>query len=116
MTCSASTPKLTEQEIGEGLSRLSAWSWNGTWIQKKYDFKNFLRAMLFVNAVAYVAEELNHHPDIIIQYRTVTIRNWTHAAGGVTTYDFALAARIDALAEREQSSEQPRAGEIHRAP
>lgn len=105
MTCSAATPKLTEEEISEELSRLSGWSWdgNGNWIEKKYEFKNFLRAMLFVNAVAYVAESLSHHPDIIIHYNTVTVRNWTHAAGGVTEYDFALARKIDALTERTNS-------------
>ena len=97
MTCAASTPKLTEEEISKALSRLSGWSRDGNWIEKKYEFKNFLRAMLFVNAVAYVAESLNHHPDIIIHYNTVTVRNWTHAAGGVTEYDVALAAMIEAL-------------------
>lgn len=104
MTCSAATPKLTEEEISEELSRLSGWSLGENSIEKKYEFKNFLRAMLFVNAVAYVAESLSHHPDIIIHYNSVTVRNWTHAAGGVTEYDFALAVKIDALTEREKSS------------
>jgi 4a-hydroxytetrahydrobiopterin dehydratase len=104
MTCNAATPKLTEEEIHEELSRLSGWSWDGNWMEKKFEFKNFLRAMLFVNAVAYIAESLNHHPDIIIHYRTVSIRNWTHAAGGVTEYDLRLATEIDALTEREKIS------------
>lgn len=103
MTCSSSTPKLSDQEIADELSRLSGWSGSGNWIEKEYEFKNFLRAMLFVNAVAFVAESLNHHPDIIIHFRTVTVRNWTHAAGGVTKYDFELAAKIDALTDRENS-------------
>ena len=104
MTCSTATPKLTDDEIRDELSRLSGWSRDISWIEKKYEFKNFLRAMLFVNAVAYVAESLNHHPDIFIHYQTVTVRTWTHATGGLTEYDFALAAKIDALTEREKSS------------
>jgi 4a-hydroxytetrahydrobiopterin dehydratase len=104
MTCRAETPKLTDEEISEELSRLSGWSRHENWIEKKYEFKNFVRAMLFVNAVAYVAESINHHPDMIIQFNTVTVKNWTHAAAGITQYDFALAAKIDALTEREKSS------------
>jgi 4a-hydroxytetrahydrobiopterin dehydratase len=103
MTCSSSTPKLSGEEIANELSLLSGWSSSGNWIEKEYEFKNFLRAMLFVNAVAYVAESVNHHPDIIIHFRTVTIRNWTHASGGVTKYDFELAGKIDGLTEGERS-------------
>jgi 4a-hydroxytetrahydrobiopterin dehydratase len=104
MTCSKSTPTLTEEQISEELVRLSGWSRDVSWIEKKYEFKNFLRAMLFVNAVAYVAESLNHHPDIIIHYQTVIVRTWTHATGGLTIHDFALAAEIDALTEREKNT------------
>ncbi len=100
MTCSATTPRLTEEEIQERLSRLSGWSRGKDWIQKKYQFKNFLRAMSFVNAVAYLAESINHHPDIFINYNEVTLRNWTHAAGGITAHDFELAEKIDAPFEK----------------
>src|SRR4030095_6488747 len=99
--CSATTPLLTREEINRELSRLNGWSREENWIEKKYEFKNFMRAILFVNAVAYASESLNHHPDIVVEYKTVTLRNWTHAAGGVTEYDFALAAKIDELVERE---------------
>ena len=68
MACSANIPKLTEDQIQERLSRLGGWSRGEDWIQKKYEFKNFLRAMFFVNAVAYLAESLDHHPDILINY------------------------------------------------
>ena len=104
MTCSAATSKLTEEEIEQRLSRLAAWSRGEDWIERKYEFKNFVRAMSFVNAVAFVAEAMNHHPDILVRYNEVTLRNWTHAAGGVTEYDFALAEKIDALIENERGS------------
>jgi|ERR1700730_9687210 len=104
MTCTAATPKLSEEEICERLLRLDGWSKADLWIEKSFPFKNFLRAMSFVNAVAYLAESVNHHPDIVIHYNEVTLRNWTHAVGGVTAHDFLLAERIDGLAETRKSS------------
>jgi len=91
--------KLSEVEVDKKIRRLAGWSRGENWIEKKYVFKNFLRAMLFVNAVAYVAESINHHPDIIIHYNEVTLRNWTHVSNGVTERDFTLAEKIDALSE-----------------
>lgn len=57
----------------------------------------FPEAIAWVVAVAHTAEELDHHPDIDIRWRTVTFRLWTHSAGGVTELDLDLARRIDAL-------------------
>jgi 4a-hydroxytetrahydrobiopterin dehydratase len=93
--------KLNEEEVDERLAGLRGWSKGENWIEKRYQFKNFLRAMSFVNAVAYVAESVNHHPDIIIHFNEVTLRNWTHVADAVTERDFALAAKIDALINEE---------------
>jgi 4a-hydroxytetrahydrobiopterin dehydratase len=104
MTCSPATRKLTEEEISRKLSRLTGWALGDNCIEKRYPFKNFLRAIAFVNAVAYVAESANHHPDISVHYNEVTLRNWTHAAGGITEHDFALAERIDTLIETEVNS------------
>jgi 4a-hydroxytetrahydrobiopterin dehydratase len=95
--CRADTPKLTIEQIDERLRSLNGWSRGESWIEKTFTFKNFLRAMSFVNAVAFVAESMNHHPDIVIHYNAVTLRNWTHSAGGVTEFDFNLAERIEAL-------------------
>ena len=103
MTCSAATPVLTEQEISARLLRLGGWTCVENWIEKKYEFKNFLRAMSFVNAIAHIAESMGHHPDIMVRYNEVTLRNQTHAAGGITEYDFELAERIDSLLEAGRS-------------
>jgi len=94
--------KLSEEEVNNNLARLRGWSRGESWIEKKYRFKNFLRAMSFVNAVAYVAESIDHHPDIIIHYNEVTLRNWTHVANGITRRDFALAEKIDAMSGAEK--------------
>ena len=93
--------KLNEEEINERLARLRGWSKGDNCIEKRYQFKNFLRAMLFVNAIAYLAEFVGHHPDIYVHYNEVTLRNWTHVAGGITERDFALAEKIDALIKDE---------------
>lgn len=89
--------KLTDEQITKYLQRLKGWSLIENAIEKKYRFKNFLRAMWFANAVGYVAESLNHHPDIFIHYNEVTLINWTHDTGGLTEKDFLLAEKIDAL-------------------
>jgi 4a-hydroxytetrahydrobiopterin dehydratase len=93
--------KLNDEEINEKLAGLRGWSKGENWIEKKYQFKNFLRAMFFVNAVAYIAESVNHHPDIIIHYNEVTLRNWTHVANAITERDFSLAEKIDAFVDDE---------------
>ena len=60
-------------------------------------FKNFPPAIKFVDTLARLAEKANHHPDIDIRWNKVTLTLSTHDAGGVTTKDFALAKKFDAL-------------------
>ena len=83
------------------LSRLSGWSVEdaGDHLQltKKYRFKGFMPAVDFVNRIAPIAESEGHHPDLLVSYGSVTVKLWTHAAGGLTDNDFILAARIDEL-------------------
>lgn len=94
--------RLTDAEIAERLERLTGWTRAADTIEKTYHFKNFLRAMWFVNAIGYLAESMNHHPDIHIHYNEVRLANWTHVAGGLTELDFILAERIDAMAEERK--------------
>ncbi|MBI2867527.1 MAG: 4a-hydroxytetrahydrobiopterin dehydratase [Chloroflexi bacterium] len=88
-------PLLSESDIEERLRRLTGWSLLGKEITKQYAFKSFVRAMLFVNHVAWLAEQADHHPDIAIAYNKVKLVLATHSEGGLTDKDFALAARID---------------------
>lgn len=68
----------------------------------EYVFASFAGAMLFANAVAYLAEAADHHPDMCIHgYRHLSIRLMSHSAGGVTERDFALVAQINALPRPE---------------
>lgn len=89
---------LTEEQIASGLAEVPAWRRQGNEIAREIKLADFKAAMLFVGAVAYLAEAANHHPDIAISWNTVTLTLSTHSAGGLTTNDFALARQIDALA------------------
>jgi 4a-hydroxytetrahydrobiopterin dehydratase len=90
---------LTDEERREALDRLSDWREEGGAITRTFHFRDFARAIDFVNAVAQMAEDINHHPDIDIRYNKVTITLTTHGAGGVTRNDIELAAGIDNLAD-----------------
>lgn len=87
---------LTETDISARLKRLQDWSRQGREIARQYKFSNFIAAMAFVNHVAGLAEAMDHHPDILIQYNKVKLTLSTHSAGGLTEKDFQLAAKIDA--------------------
>ena len=67
-------------------------------LEREFRFDDFRGAIAFVNRVADLAESENHHPDIRISYRNVTLRWWTHTAGGVTDRDRELAERSGSLA------------------
>ena len=70
----------------------------GTRIRRDWTLRDFNAAMAFLNAVAEVAEQEQHHPDLHLEgYRKVWIEIFTHSAGGLTDNDFRLAARIDAI-------------------
>jgi 4a-hydroxytetrahydrobiopterin dehydratase len=67
-------------------------------LERTFELPSFPEAIAFVNRVAELAEQQNHHPDIAVSYRKVTLRWTTHSAGGITDRDHALAAQSDGLA------------------
>lgn len=67
-------------------------------LRREFRFKDFRRAMKFVNKVADLAEEVGHHPDFHVHYNRVLVEIWTHKIGGLHENDFILAAKIDRLA------------------
>jgi 4a-hydroxytetrahydrobiopterin dehydratase len=88
---------LTEEAITAGLDGTAGWERSGDSIVRTVTREDFRAALLYVGAVGYLAEDANHHPDILIQWNRVTLTLSTHSAGGLTAADFALARRIDAL-------------------
>ncbi len=89
---------LTESTIAAELGSLSGWRMRDSALERTFDRKNFDGSIAFVNAVATVANERDHHPDIAISWNEVTLRLSSHDAGGITDRDVALARAIDALA------------------
>lgn len=88
--------KLDETKIQAAMSGVPGWQRDGQVISRTFEFGDFLSAMKFVNAVAGLAEQANHHPDIDIRWNKVTLAFTTHDAGGLTDKDFALARACDA--------------------
>jgi 4a-hydroxytetrahydrobiopterin dehydratase len=90
--------ELTPGQIKAALPAVKDWKKQSAEIRRTFQFKDFAQALEFVNKVARVAEEANHHPDIDIRWNKVTLALATHSEGGLTQNDFDLAKRIDTLA------------------
>lgn len=89
---------LSDAEIREAIQPLDGWEYTQGVIRTTYTLSSFPEALLFVNAVGYLAEQADHHPDMDIRYRKVTCALVTHSAGGVTEKDVAMARTIASLA------------------
>jgi 4a-hydroxytetrahydrobiopterin dehydratase len=88
---------LTDEELQAALTGLPGWAGSPNGIARTVTAPTFLAGIALVDAVAQVAEAVDHHPDIDIRWRTLTFRLATHSAGGVTELDLDLARRIDTL-------------------
>jgi 4a-hydroxytetrahydrobiopterin dehydratase len=88
---------LSEDEITSRMSHVPGWQRDGGSISLVVTRDDFQAAMLYVGAVAYLAQEANHHPDIAISWNKVTLTLSTHSAGGLTAGDFALAEQLSGL-------------------
>jgi len=89
---------LTETQISDELATVPGWTRDGSSITTVTERADFRDALLYLGAVAYLAETANHHPDVTISWNKVTLTLSTHSAGGLTANDFALARQISALA------------------
>lgn len=89
--------KLSDSDVAEELGRHPGWGLEGGQLAKRFEFKTYKDGIVFASAVGFVADKLNHHPDIFISYGKVRIAVNTHDVGGISPYDFELARRIDAI-------------------
>ena len=85
---------LRAEEIDQQLRDLPGWTGDTSALRRTVQFPDFPTAILAVRQVADVAEQMNHHPDMDIRWRTVTFTLTTHSAGGVTQLDVEMAHRI----------------------
>lgn len=90
--------KLSRADIEARMPKAQGWTLDGDAIRKQYTFKDFPAAIAFVDRLAPEAERADHHPDILINYKRVTLTYSTHSEGGLTEKDFAGAAVADRLA------------------
>ena len=88
---------LSEEEIASEVARVPEWSREGDAITRTVRCPSFRAAIGLVERVADAAEAADHHPDILIRWRRVTLTLSTHASGGLTARDFAMATQIDGL-------------------
>jgi 4a-hydroxytetrahydrobiopterin dehydratase len=89
--------RLTEEQIDDELGKVEGWRRDGDAIVKDFDRGDFAGSVEFVNALTPEAEDMNHHPDLAISWKDVTVTITTHSEGGLTGNDFELARRIDAV-------------------
>jgi 4a-hydroxytetrahydrobiopterin dehydratase len=92
---------LSATQIIANLAKTEGWKLHGNGadvaIEKTFKFDNFLKTMAFVNAIAYMAEQQDHHPELLLTYSTCSVRFNTHDVQGVSRSDFECAALVDAL-------------------
>ncbi len=94
----ATVAALSNEEIRARLADLPGWAPGDGEVRKRFELADFATAVAFVVRVGFEAEAADHHPDLDIRYRRVTVTLSTHSEGGVTEKDLALAAAIERLA------------------
>jgi 4a-hydroxytetrahydrobiopterin dehydratase len=103
--CEGGVDPISAEAAGPYLAAVEGWSLvhNGERIRREWRVRNFMAAIDFFNAVAELAEDEGHHPDLhLVGYRNVAIEIWTHAIGGLSENDFVLAAKIDRIPLKTQ--------------
>lgn len=97
--CEGGVAPLGKEQVAEFLTQTGGWTVNdqGNEISRTFQFKNYYHTLAFVNALAWIAHQEDHHPDLEVGYNKCTVRYSTHAVKGLTENDFICAAKIDAL-------------------
>ena len=90
--------KLSDSEIQENLAQLSGWNIENGKLHKNFQFQSFVEAFGFMTKTALAAEAMNHHPEWFNVYNKVTVDLSTHDLGGISTWDFELAKKMDEFA------------------
>lgn len=91
---------LSRAEIEARLANHPGWTSAGNVLERQFTFPSFADAIAFVTRLAFDAEASDHHPDLVVSYRRVTVRWSTHSEGGVTPRDFAGIEQADRAAAR----------------
>ena len=97
MTAVPRSPRLSPDELTAALTGLPLWSGDGEGIRRSIQLPGFPEAVAALVRIAFVAETMDHHPDVDLRWRTLHLTLVSHSAGGVSDLDLQLARRIDAL-------------------
>lgn len=89
-------PLLDPKQVAAGLP--NQWQDQDGWLLREYRTDGWRTTMFLVNAIAFLAEQVNHHPDLEVHWGRVVVRLQSHDAGGITQLDLDLATRIEVLA------------------
>ncbi len=97
--CEGGVAKMAKTEINNYLKLVPNWNVNAdyTIISRKFDFKGYYKTISFVNAIAWLANQENHHPDLEVSYNCCLVKFTTHAINGLSDNDFICAAKVDKL-------------------
>jgi 4a-hydroxytetrahydrobiopterin dehydratase len=95
--CEGGVEPLDATRVKEWLGQVDGWTSEDGAIRREFTFKDFYRTMAFVNAVAWIANSEDHHPDLEVGYRRCLVTFSTHAIGGLSENDFICAAKVNAL-------------------
>ena len=93
-------PQLSDSEIRQALQELPGWVNQDGKLTKTFSHASFPEAIVFVDAVAQIAERSNHHPDIDVRYSNITLSLVTHDQGGITHKDVGLAKQVEAIRKK----------------
>lgn len=97
-TTPATRKPMTDEAISKALKKLKGWTHSGDVIQKTYAFGSYTAGLAFVSTVGMISESFDHHPEILVQWRKVTVSFCTHDAGNkVTPTDIKVAEALEAL-------------------
>jgi 4a-hydroxytetrahydrobiopterin dehydratase len=93
------SPAVSSKQVAAYLKQLSGWKLKDGAIERTFSFEDYYETIAFVNAVAWIANSQEHHPDLEVGYNKCVVKYSTHSVGGLSKNDFICAARIDALFE-----------------
>ena len=97
--CEGGTKPLNRVMVEGYLAGLPGWQLRENWIEKTFSFQNFHETMSFANAVAFIANREDHHPDMEVGYKACKVKYTTHAIKGLSENDFICAAKVNRLLE-----------------
>jgi 4a-hydroxytetrahydrobiopterin dehydratase len=102
--------KLSPEDVAQQLAAAPGWTRDGDALTRQFTFKSFPDAIAFVVRLGFDAEAADHHPDLVVNYKRVTVRWSTHDEGGITAKDFEGVRHSDTIAQLMASSPGSRQG------